>query len=427
MKLIINFISKLGVDSVSRLIGFLTLPIITRALGPEGYGLYSYLFVILSYFGFFVDFGYLSYGTNKLCEKVDSKLIIGKIISLQILTLIFTYTVLFIAGYFIFDSEKYLMLLIFSFTFITQTFAIRYYYLANNKLYYNSISELAGQLIYAGLIFLVFINYSSVTLLIVFSVIQSAVTALFLFIPYIRKNHIRINLNLKYNLKTLKEAYKLGLANKAEGITSSFIILSAGIILNEQAVGYYNASNKIYLILLTVVQGLSYTLMPVLLKSVKKNDARNVNKLSLIFYLYLFTGIILSILTYIFSDTIISVMFGEKFSESAMILKMFSITILLWPMVMFSGLVILAFNRYNYILIISVTSMILSLIFSLTFINLFGITGTGMVLPFVAAGTIIISYFYLSKISKDENFGINEIFYPDNFVKGIKEMLGKSS
>ncbi|MCB0728308.1 MAG: oligosaccharide flippase family protein [Ignavibacteriae bacterium] len=427
MKLIINFISKLGVDSVSRLIGFLTLPIITRALGPEGYGLYSYLFVILSYFGFFVDFGYLSYGTNKLCEKVDSKLIIGKIISLQILTLIFTYSVLFIAGYFIFDSDKYLLLLIFSFTFITQTFAIRYYYLANNKLYYNSISELAGQLIYAALIFLVFMNYSSVTLLIIFSVIQATVTSLFLFIPYIRKNHIRINLNLKENLKTLKEAYKLGLANKAEGITSSFIILSAGIILNEQAVGYYNASNKIYLILLTVVQGLSYTLMPVLLKSVKKNEERNVNKLSLIFYMYLFTGIILSLLTYFFSDTIISVMFGEKFSESAMILKLFSITILLWPMVMFSGLVILAFNRYNYILIISVTSMVLSLIFSLIFINLFGITGTGMVLPFVAVGTIIISYVYLSKISKDENFRLNEIFYPANFAAGIKEMLRKSS
>ena len=143
--------------------------------------------------------------------------------------------------------------------------------------------------------------------------------------------------------------------------------------------------------------------------------------------MYLFTGIILSLLTYFFSDTIISVMFGEKFSESAMILKLFSITILLWPMVMFSGLVILAFNRYNYILIISVTSMVLSLIFSLIFINLFGITGTGMVLPFVAVGTIIISYVYLSKISKDENFRLNEIFYPANFAAGIKEMLRKSS
>lgn len=423
MKLIINFISKIGVDSVSRLIGFLTLPIITRALGPEGYGLYSYLFVILSYFGFFVDFGYLSYGTNKLCEKVDSTIIIGKIISLQILTLIFTYTVLFIAGYFIFDSEKYMLLLIFSFTFITQTFAIRYYYLANNKLYYNSISELAGQLVYAGLIFLIFTNKSSVTLLIIFSVIQATVTSLFLFIPYIKKNHIRINLSIKENLQTLKEAYKLGLANKAEGITSSFIILSAGIILNEQAVGFYNASNKIYLILLTVVQGLSYTLMPVLLKSVKKSDNRNITKLSLIFYLYLFTGIILSLLTYFFSDMIISIMFGEQFAESVILLKMFSVTILLWPMVMFSGLVILAFNRYNYILIISVTSMILSLIFSLIFINAFGVTGTSMVLPFVAIGTILISYFYLSRISMDENFRLKDIFSFLNFLRGLKEMV----
>lgn len=423
MKLIINFISKIGVDSVSRLIGFLTLPIITRALGPEGYGLYSYLFVILSYFGFFVDFGYLSYGTNKLCEKVESKIIIGKIISLQILTLIFTYSVLFVAGYFIFDSEKYMLLLIFSFTFITQTFAIRYYYLANNKLYYNSISELAGSLVYAALIFLIFTNKSSVTLLIIFSVIQATVTSLFLFIPYIKKNHIRINLSIKENLQTLKEAYKLGLANKAEGITSSFIILSAGIILNEQAVGYYNASNKIYLILLTVVQGLSYTLMPVLLKSVKKSDERNITKLSLIFYLYLFTGIILSLLTYFFSDMIISIMFGKQFAESVILLKMFSVTILLWPMVMFSGLVILAFNRYNYILIISVTSMILSLTFSLIFINAFGVTGTSMVLPFVAIGTIIFSFILLKRISDKENFKVNDLFSFRFALLELKKLL----
>ncbi len=410
MKLIINFISKIGVDSVSRLIGFLTLPIITRALGPEGYGLYSYLFVILSYFGFFVDFGYLSYGTNKLCEKIDSSIIIGKIISLQILTLIFTYTILFIAGYFIFDSEKYFLLLIFSFTFITQTFAIKYYYLANNKLYYNSISELAGQIVYAGLIFFIFINHSSVTLLIIFSVIQAAVTSLFLFIPYIKKNHIRINLSIRENLHTLKEAYKLGLANKAEGITSSFIIFCTGIFLTEQAVGLYNASNKIYLILLTVVQGVSYTFMPVLLRYAKKPEVSSVRKISLIFYVYVIIGILLSVFTFIFADTIISIMFGEKFADSVIILKYFSITILLWPAVMFCSLIILAYNRYNYILITSVTSMILSVIFSLILINLYGVNGTGLVLPFVAVGTLIVSILFLRKISHDEHFRTMDLF-----------------
>lgn len=421
MKLIINFVSKIGVDSISRLIGFLTLPIITRALGPEGYGLYSYLFVVVSYFGFFIDFGYLSYGTNRLCDKVDSRTVIGRIISLQLLTLIITYSVLIIAGYFIFDSDKYLLILIFSLTYISQIFAIRYYYLANNKLYYNSISELAGQLVYAGLIFFLFTKVHSVIVLIIFSVIQTIITSIFLFIPYIKKNSIRINLNLKDNLKTLKEAYKLGLASKAEGITSSFIILSTGIILNEHAVGLYNASNKIYLILLTVVQGVSYTFMPLLLRYAKKPKEGNIKKISLIFYSYILIGIILGIFTYIFSEKIISLMFGEKFIDSVSILKNFSVTILLWPLVMFSSLIILAYNRYNYILIISVSSMLLSVLFSLILINTFGITGTGLVLPLVAAGTILISYVYLKKISIEEKFRINDIF---SFRFAFSELKG---
>jgi O-antigen/teichoic acid export membrane protein len=425
LKLIINFISKIGVDSISRLIGFLTLPIITRALGPDGYGLYTYLFVILSYFGFFIDFGYLNYGTNKLCDKEDSSKVISKIISLQLLTLIFTYAVLIIAGYFLFDFDRYILLLIFSITFIAQTFAIRYYYLANNKLYYNSISELAGQIIYAALIFLVFTKFYSVTILIIFSVIQALTTSLFLFIPYIRKNRIRISLNFKDNLKTLQEAYKLGLATKAEGITTSFIILSTGILLSEQAVGLYNASNKIYLILLTVVQGVSYTFMPLLLRYAKNSEVKNFRKISLIFYSYIFIGIILSVSTFFFSEKIIMIMFGDKFVSSIAVLKCFSITILIWPVVMFLGLIILAFNKYNYLLLISVSSLILSVVFSLTLINLFEIIGAGMVLPFVALGTIAVSLVLLKRITIAENLNMTDLFSLRNAYQELHYLIMK--
>lgn len=421
MKLIINFISKIGVDSISRLIGFLTLPIITRALGPEGYGLYSYLFVVVSYFGFFIDFGYLSYGTNRLCDKVDSRTVIGKIISLQLLTLIITYSVLIIAGYFIFDSDKYILILIFSLTYISQIFAIRYYYLANNKLYYNSISELAGQIVYAGLIFLVFTQVHSVIVLIIFSVIQTLVTSIFLFIPYIKKNSIKINLNLMDNLKTLKEAYKLGLSSKAEGITSSFIILCTGIFLNEESVGLYNASNKIYLILLTVVQSMSYALMPVLLNCIK--DKNKLKKICLIFYTYLGIGVILSFTTFLFSENIILTLFGEKFINSVPVLKCFSITILIWPVVMFLGLILLAFNKYNYLLVVSVSSLILSVVFSLTLINLFGITGTGMVLPLVAVGTIAVSLVLLKRITVTEEINLKSLFSPGNAISELQKIL----
>ncbi|MBK6770890.1 MAG: oligosaccharide flippase family protein [Ignavibacteria bacterium] len=419
MKLVINFISKLGVDSVSKLIGFLTLPLITRALGPEGYGQFAYLFVILSYFGFFIDFGYLSYGTNKLCEKTDSKIVIGKIISLQLLTAIFSYIILIIVAYFFLETGKYILLLFFSSIFISQIFSIRYYYLAGNKLYYNSISELAGQLIYAALIFTVFINHQSVFTLIIVSLVQAYVTAIFLFLPYIRKNKIELNLSPRKNLKTLKDAYKLGIASKAEAITASFIILCAGFFLNEESVGLYNASFKIYLILLTVVQGVSYSLMPLLLRNVKKSEGNNFNKISIIFYIYIFIGIVLSLITFFFSEQIISVMFGEKFSGSVGILRNFSFTILLWPLVMFMSLVTLAFNKYNYILFTSVSSSLISIILSLLLIRNYGISGAGFVLPFVAGGTILINLFFLKKIAAEENFRLYSLF---SIVTALNEL-----
>lgn len=425
MKLVINFISKLGVDSVSKLIGFITLPLITRALGPDGYGKFSYLFVILSYFGFFIDFGYLSYGTNKLCEKTDSRVVIGKIISLQLLTAIFSYIILIIVAYFFLETGKYILLLFFSSIFISQIFSIRYYYLAGNKLYYNSISELAGQLIYAALIFTVFINHQSVFTLIIVSLVQAYVTAIFLFLPYIRKNKIKLNLSPGKNLKTLKDAYKLGIASKAEAITASFIILCAGFFLNEESVGLYNASFKIYLILLTVVQGVSYSLMPLLLRNIKKSEGNNFNKISIIFYIYIFIGIVLSLITFFFSEQIISVMFGEKFSGSVGILRNFSFTILLWPLVMFMSLVTLAFNKYNYILITSVSSSLISIILSLLLIRNYGIAGAGFVLPFVAGGTILINLFFLKKIAAEENFRLYSLFSIVTAVNELKILFKK--
>ncbi len=408
MKLIINFVSKLGIDSISRIIGFLTLPVITKSLGPEGYGLYTYLFVVLSYFGFFIDFGYLNYGTNKLCEKIPGDIVIGKIISLQLLTLIFSYAILFIAGYFIFDPDKYIYILIFSVTYITQIFSIKYFYLANNKLYFNSLAELAGQLIYAGLIFFVFVMYPAVFTLIIFTVIQTTFIAAFLFIPFIKKHSIKIDLNIRTNLNTLKEAYKLGLATKAEAITSSFILLSIGIFLNDESVGLYNASNKIYLILLTVVQSMSYALMPLLLNSIKNKE--KIKKIGLIFYSYILAGVMLFLFTFLFADKIILTIFGERFFDSIPVLICFSFTLLIWPVVMFTGLIILAFNKYNYILIISITSVIFSVMFSLILINIFGIIGAGMVLPVVAVGTITVSLLLLRRIADSENIDIKNFF-----------------
>ena len=112
-------------------------------------------------------------------------------------------------------------------------------------------------------------------------------------------------------------------------------------------------------------------------------------------------------------------MFGEKFSGSVGILRNFSFTILLWPLVMFMSLVTLAFNKYNYILITSVSSSLISIILSLLLIRNYGISGAGFVLPFVAGGTILINLFFLKKIAAEENFRLYSLF---SFVTALNEL-----
>jgi PST family polysaccharide transporter len=425
LRLIINFISKIGVDSFSRLIGFLTLPFITRTLGPEGYGAYSFLFVIVSYYGFFIDFGYLNYGTNKLCEKERSEDVIGRILSLQILTAIASYIVIIISGLVFLERDKFLSILLFSLIFIPQIIAIKYFYLAANKLYYNSIAELSGQVIYAALVFTFFAMKPEINTLIIIAVIQAFVIGLVLFIPFIKKNKVILNLSLADNLQTLKEAYKLGLSSKAEGITSSFIILITGMFLTEHAVGLYNASYKIYLILLTVIQGLSYAMMPMLLKNVKQSGRSNTGKLSIIFYSFVVAGLFLGTLTFFFSDRIINLMFGSDYTDSIAVLKWFSITLLLWPFVMFTALLLLALNQFGKLLTLSIISMISSIVLSIVLINALGLTGSAMVLPAVAVISSITGLILLMKSEGEDKLNLSYIVSPSSLFQGISDTLSK--
>ncbi len=421
MRIIINFISKIGVDSVSRLLGLLTLPFITRTLGPEGYGAFSYLFVIVSYYGFFIDFGYLNYGTNRLCEKERSEDVIGRIISLQIITAIASYTVILISGLIFLEQDKFLNILLFSLIFIPQIIAIKYFYLASNKLYYNSLAELSGQVVYASLVFTFFAVKPSVTTLIIISVIQAFITGLILFVPYRRNHRLQLDLNLKKNFQTLKEAYKLGLSSKAEGITSSFIILITGMLLTEHAVGLYNSSYKIYIILLTVVQGMSYAMMPVLLKNIKQSSESNRGRASVIFYAFLTAGIILGLITFLFSEKITLVMFGNEFAEAIPILRWFSLTIALWPVVMFIGLMLLALNQFGKLLILTLISMISSVVLSFALIYAFGLTGSAMVLPCVAVITIIGGFILLNGADVTGKTRVSEFISPANFFDGLRD------
>lgn len=422
MKFILNFMSKLGADAAARAIGFLTVPFITRSLGPEGYGEYTYLFVMTSYIGFFIDFGYLNYGTNRIAEDGDAPGTAGKIISLQILSALITYIVFVSAGFLFLSREVFINTALFSLMFIAQIISVRYIYLSAGRLYYNSLSELIGQLVYAALVFTLFSFSPNVRTLILIALIQAFVTGFMLFVPFAGKIRLKISLDPSHCLATLREAYKIGLATKAEAVTATFVTLCTGLFLTQEAVGHYGASNKVYLILLAVIQGLSYAMMPHMLKSAKLGQGTFTSELGAMFYVFLFAGIVCGGAAILFSVPAVKILFGAEFAESAMVLKWFGVTVMIWPVVMFESLILLANNRQGSLLSLSLVSMVSAIAFSFLLISLFGLTGSALVMPAVAVVTAVAGAIMLAGVFPTRYAGIARSLSFSGAAEGFRSL-----
>ena len=427
MRYIINFFSKLGVDTISRLLSLVTLPIITRGLGIDGYGQFVYLTVVLSYFGFFVDFGYINYGTNEIFNRKSPSEVVNKIITLRLITTLFSIILIVVVGGLIFAESFYVLLIIFSVNFFFQTFSIKYYYLAENKLYYNSFSELIGQVIFVVSVLVIFIYSANVLTLILLTLFQTFISSMILIIPYYKKHKFKFNFNIRENLLIFKNSSKLGFSAKFEGITVSFIPFLLGILISDEAVGIFGVPLKIFMALLAVVQGISMTLMPDIFKNFKSDFNLNKSKLGVFFYIFLFTGVILAVIIFFGSEKIILFFFGKTFIESVGILKTFSITIILWPILMFLGLIIIALNKYTFYLYVTASSAVLSVLLSIVMINLFGLIGAEFVLPITAFGSIGLALYLLSGVFKNLDYSFAELFSLSNAYMEFKSSVLKKS
>jgi len=427
LRYIINFFSKLGVDTISRLLSLVTLPIITKGLGPDGYGQFVYLTVVLSYFGFFVDFGYINYGTNEIFNRKSPSEVVNKIITLRLITTLFSIILIVVVGGFIFAESFYVLLIIFSVNFFFQTFSIKYYYLAENKLYYNSFSELIGQVIFVVSVLVIFIYSANVLTLILLTLLQTFISSMLLIIPYYKKHKFKFNFNIRENLSIFKNSSKLGFSAKFEGITVSFIPFLLGILISDEAVGVFGVPLKIFMALLAVVQGISMTLMPDIFKNFKSDFNLNKSKLGVFFYIFLFTGVILAVIIFFGSEKIILFFFGKTFIESVGILKTFSITIILWPILMFFGLVIIALNKYTFYLYVTASSAVLSVLLSIVMINLFGLAGAEFVLPITALGSIVLAFYLLSGVFKNLDYSFANLFSLSNAYTEFKSSVLKKS
>lgn len=409
LKLVINFFSKSSLDIFSKVVSLISLPIIIRYLGAKEYGEFIFVSMISTYFGFFNEFGYSLNAINKISKNTEQlESIIGEVISVKLFTAFISFSLVLISIVFI-SNDLYKFLLLFSIGYFISAWKFDYYYIGIKKLYYYSFSEAIGQTVFLISLLFIFKFYANIYTLIIITLLGQIVTSLCLIIPILKNKLLKIIFNFPKIFNNIKESYKIGISQKLEFITSSSTIIMIGYLINKEFVAYYTIPFKVFSLLIIVIGSFSYTIIPFLFKSYSTNGELNISKLNLIFYSFLFFGIILGVFIIVFSEKIIFFMFNEFYSISINTLKGFGFSLMLWSLIMFTGLFFIAINKYGFYLFSTIIASISSVISPLIIINLIGYDYIYLIHPFITVSTIFINYLLLFLSLKELNIPFSNL------------------
>lgn len=300
------------------------------------------------------------------------------------------------------------MLVLYSISFLTQIFKFDYYHISQNRIFYNSFSELGGQLVFLLFLLFFFVKIKSITILIICYLLQFTITALISSLPLIKNKLISFNFDFKELKKFFFESSKLGISQKFEFITSSSILLILGLFFDKKNLAFFSASYKVYQFLLILISSLSLTLMPKIFRSIEfSEDIKKTKKLLIIF---LVSGIVLGSFTIFASSFVVNILFGEKYQESIQILRWFGFVLFLWPMIMYIGLIFISLKKYNYYLLTTFLTAIISIIFSLLVAYSANKEFIKYIFPSIAVSSLLIHIIFFGYLLKTFGLKLKEIF-----------------
>ncbi|HFR3798082.1 TPA: oligosaccharide flippase family protein, partial [Streptococcus suis] len=311
-----NFIYNSLYQILALIIPLITAPYLSRVLGAEGIGKYSYFYSISNYFVLFTMLGINNYGNRTIAKVRDSKKELDKtfweMYVMQFsLGLIFSTLYIFYSFYFV--SDRLLALTMVPFV-ISGAIDINWFYFGNENFKLTTIRNTIIKIATTVFIFM-FVN-SKADVWLYCSILTGGMLLSQLVVwPYILKNvsfvkpswstvrqHIRPNIYLFFTVVAV----------------SIFKILSKillGSLSTTVEVGYFELAEKLLAIPLALVTSLGTVMLPRMSNMIAQNSKKvnNTIAVSIVFAMFLSTSI--SFGTMSIAKEFVPLFYGQGFDK----------------------------------------------------------------------------------------------------------------
>lgn len=323
-KTIKNYIYNLIQQVLLVVSPLITIPFLSRSLGAEGIGTYSYAFALTNYFTLVATLGCDVYGRREISYVKNSlKNRSKKFWSIQIIKTICTLLVSVTYIIFSLNNPNKTLLLILVFHLINVPLNIGWFYQGTEKFKKITIRTIFLKL--AELLFVVFCIHSKNDL-IKYTFGSSFINFLTFFVLWLDiKNDIKFEKitlkDVKYDLKNCLQFFLPAIATSVYTLLDKTMlgILTRGYTEN----GYYEQAQKINIVLLRVVLSLGLVLLPQIAGAFKEGNKKQVKDLvnksgKYVFFISL--PIALGLIC--ISDNFVPWFFGNGYNKVSELLKL---------------------------------------------------------------------------------------------------------
>lgn len=321
-----NTLWLIGEKIFSMLLGLITVSIVARYLGPEGYGTLNYAITFVAVFSVFSTLGLLNVTVKAIVQKEDDE---G--------TIVFTTFIMRVCGNFIVlilsliaiymvniesEIQIYLILIMVSVYFIKSLEVLDYWTQAYQKAYVPSKIKM-GVVITSTLlkILIVYLDLGIIYIGLVY-LIEAILIYSVMLIVYLRLREEKsaFKFKLTYAKLALSQSWYLILTGMLVTVYTSVDKILVGEIVSKQELGLLMAAIAVSNLWFFIPQALITSFSPIIMKLKQENENEYLKKLQQLYSQLFLINIICAILIFICSDFIISILYGDAYKESSNLL-----------------------------------------------------------------------------------------------------------
>lgn len=393
------------------LIPIITIPLVSRALGPSGIGIYNYTNSIVQYFMLCAGLGISLYGSREIAIVSDNKEKLSEkfwelftfkfILSLAMLTLYFIVVSFFKERFYFYIQ---------SFALITVMFDVSWFFMGVQDFKKSGLSSFFAQIMVFFLIVLLVKDSADVGKYIFiqsFGLLFSQVLMLFFLKNKITKCHISI----KKSFKHFRESLNYFIPQVSITLYNNLNKTLIGVFISQVSVGYYSNALTLNIVFITLLSTLDTVMLPHMSSLYAKNNISEIIKtlrktvhVQLFFSIAIFFGVLT------IYDKLVPWFFGEKFIYITSIIPLISILIIIIPLgTSFSRQYLLPMGNtkdYNISVMIGAGINILLNIILLPTIGFYGVIFANIIAEFFVTFSRIVPII----IKKDFSFYLKRIF-----------------